>query len=419
MFLESILIAYTANSLVVPPVRQQDRLKLVDRTLEPEFVNILDICWNMSLRLDWSLTTIPQVSTPPYGNASASVVISKLDGNQCCSETPGTQIDFQAGPCDAAGQPIEAHAAASAACLLCLPYDPADPSPDGDPFEVTADVVLNCFSGYNEISTVSAVRRGQLFDIDCLFLSECIILELGSASASGHVEYDLPAPLVSSLDIEILVEVDVDSWITDYEECPGGGLPSNNLDNGTFTSLGILAYDNTGNLLSSSASQGYIESSGGGASVVRGGIFANNGFQETPTTNGINFAGATTVSVVVPAGTKSFEVRTEYYDYSQRDGDIGRVGHLCWKARDAMRVAWNTSLGTTGFDPRVDLNYDNSVDASDLAILNSMGCSADYNCSGGLDFGDTQRFLAAYAAQTVDSDLNYDNQWDFMMFRYS
>lgn len=100
-------------------------------------------------------------------------------------------------------------------------------------------------------------------------------------------------------------------------------------------------------------------------------------------------------------------------------GDVDGNGEVCGDDRVAFMAALGSSIGDANYNIRADFNLDGQVDLDDLAHLNTIGCTADFDCDGALTIFDQTAFANLFAAEDPAADFDGDGLFtvfDFMAF---
>ncbi|MBX3324150.1 MAG: hypothetical protein KF757_14315 [Phycisphaeraceae bacterium] len=373
-------------------------------TAQIKAINNELVCWYMDLQVRWEVEELPIKEIAP-GIVLTSAAMTALEvGKECDSACTPLDSDADGMSADLCKEEAIGASAAVTGCLGC-------DSSIGTGVGATAHATKT--SGQVQVSSRSAAYKQTILTIECEELYDCLTLNLGIVSASSTVTWEFYSSLGQSVPIAFEVEVPQAGLVNSFlVPCGPPVTPQGMGRSGSFIAIEGWAKDSLGESLGEWAHQGYIDSDGIDDINV-GGFFDSEDFTLEPQKDRLELSGTTELGSSIPTGARYAGLTVRYVELGRRDGVISTTGYRCQEARELMRSTFNLELGDPGFDPRVDFNRDNIVDADDLDLFNKMPCSADFNCDGTVDYFDTQAFLAAYSNMDIEADMNYDTVIDF------
>lgn len=275
-----------------------------------------------------------------------------------------------------------------------------------------------------------AMRRANL---DCCWINEspsCCktgktsLPEWGTALIGALHGYEISrspsTPVTVTIDFEVIYEAEGRSdsfpgWgpgphCAVGETCP----PSAELDD--F----IISITLTGRAVKSS---GVSERSYGGALVVNDdGTFRALGFLDDvgfdPSTGSASLVFDDVFNGLIDEVEVDYKIKSILAS-ELASGDVDGDGTVCGNDRVAFMAALGSSIGDENYNIRADFNLDGHVDLDDLAHLNTIGCTADFDCDGDLTIFDQTAFANLFAAEDPAADFDGDGLFtvfDFTAF---
>ncbi len=360
--------------------------------------------WGAELSFAW-VATLPTVSSAPAAILTASVcsgLQTHVGEKNVCPSCAPFAADADGDAADLVIRSIQAGASVTG----CLPADSLEASNT----RANGNGTISLASGDIVAEGVSGVEK---FWQTCFGNEYCITLNPCTGITAGTVEWVFAAPVGTGFDLEVDVSVDVylEQWA--ISPCMGGrSLNNGKVDAGVRGAIMVVALNSSDQVVAEWSDEGTVETTDGDT-VDQTGLFAGEDFVQSGSGGLITVAGVSTLTYAIPVNTKKIMFTFSAFTRGDRMGDFDGDGKVCWTARDILRTGWQSSAGDLEYDPRVDFDFNGTLDVGDLGVLNTIPCSADFNCDGTVDFFDYQGFQNAYSVQAEDGDINYDGNWDF------
>lgn len=151
-------------------------------------------------------------------------------------------------------------------------------------------------------------------------------------------------------------------------------------------------------------------------SVTRLGAFTDSSFVPSTTGGVVSIDGelednrtinrSTLGTVTVDLTERSFSTHTLTGD-ADNDGIKSQCDRVYVDSLDGA------TIGDGVYDILADLDLDGDVDSDDLDLATAMGCPADYNCDGVVDYPDYLDFMNDFGAPNAAADINFDGVVDY------
>jgi hypothetical protein len=267
---------------------------------------------------------------------------------------------------------------------LLMPWDRHDDTKGEDPPGCNAGALAvvegwcsgasatdwDCSDGTSEVEVSSKIRSAKMYDSEMCFVGYHNTFGFGCAGIQGLKSFELPiTSFTTSIGVNFSFSVSADP----------GSSPA------PFQQVHVIRQTLKRGSSVVDQQDGVI-GMGSDGSLTRLGLFEDEAFDPEETEDGWEIDVASfevTASLPSGSGDLTMEVTTRIVAL---DGNMDREADaeypaVCYTDRAILHGLLGTSIGDPNYLPEADLNLDGTIDASDMAIFNTIPCSVNWDCS--------------------------------------